>query len=149
MSTMHEQKVTGLLGLALRANKLAVGSDLVADMATSGKMRVLLISADAGAAIKRDAAFFARKANVPMLTLPCDKLALGKALGRSACAICALSDIGFAASVAKQLADISPENTEASEILSAKNIRIQSRKGKKSAKAEIKQGNENSVQIKR
>lgn len=121
--------VTGLLGLAFRAGKLAAGSDLVAEMVGAGKTRVLFLSADAGAAVKRDGAFLAQKARVPLMTLPCDKMALGRALGRPSCAICALSDIGFAASAAKKLAALSEENSAACALLTQKETRIRSRKG--------------------
>lgn len=132
---MANDPVLGTLGLAKRAGKLALGDDMARELCEMGKARCVLVACDAGGSTAKKAALSAERANIPCITLPQDRAALGGALGREGCAVCALGDIGLAASVAKRLAEIDPQYAEAAEKLSAKNTRIQSRKGKKKQSA--------------
>ena len=45
-------------------------------------------------------------------TIPADKDALGRALGRSSCAMAAVTDVGFADAIVKKLAVMDPEHYE-------------------------------------
>ena len=64
---------------------------------------------DAGPSSQRRAFSFAQTGACLCLTLPADKDALGRSLGRSSVAMCAVTDIGFAGAIAKKLAAMEPE----------------------------------------
>ncbi len=132
---MTDNGILSLLGLAKRAGKLAAGDDPVHELAQDGVIRAVLLASDAGAASSRQAAFTAGKEGVPLLTLPVTKAELGGALGRQSCALCALSDSGFAAKAAEKLAAADPSFAEAAKALAEKHARIQSRRGIKKQRA--------------
>lgn len=127
---MANDSVCGLLGLALRASRLAVGDDPVHDLLGAGKARAVFLASDAGAGIVKKIARKTQEAGVPLLTLSETRAELGSALGRASCAVCATGDIGFAASAAKKLAPLSEENAAAAALLGKKNTRIQERRAK-------------------
>ncbi len=122
--------VLGVLGLALRAGRLAIGDEPVHDLLALGKARCLFIASDAGSGIVRKIRRLAEEKQVVVLTLPQTKAELGFALGRASCAVCATSDSGFAASAAKKLSDIDDSFTEAAAALQKKHERLLSRRNK-------------------
>lgn len=128
---MTDNGICSLLGLAKRAGKLAAGDEPVRELARTGVMRVVLLASDAGAAVSRQARFLAERAGVPLLTLPVTGAELGGALGRKICAVCALSDSGFAAKAAEKLAAVDETAREAAEVLAKSHARFQARKGTK------------------
>ncbi len=133
-------EVCGLLGLALRAGKLVLGDDPVSDLIKTGHARALFLASDAGDAIRRKAGRLAGEREVPVLAVGATKAELGAALGRASCALCAVSDMGFAAAAAAKLSALSPENAQAAELLRQKNERMQARKArpkKKGAGAKV------------
>lgn len=93
-----------LLGLALRGNNLAVGEEPVAEACKTGRARLVLTAADAAPNSADRAGRMAENGGVPWVRLPWDKAALGAALGRSLCAVAALTDRGLAAALAEKLA---------------------------------------------
>ncbi|MCI7126329.1 MAG: ribosomal L7Ae/L30e/S12e/Gadd45 family protein [Agathobaculum sp.] len=131
---MANDPVLGLIGLMRRAGKLAYGDELVREMCQSGKARCVFTAADAGASTAKKAAQYAQKAGVPCVTLPQGKEALGAAIGRSGCALCASSEIGMAAAAVGRLAAGDASYAAAAAQLADKNARIQARKGKKKRK---------------
>lgn len=92
------EKALRLLGLARRARLLEVGEEPTVILCRSGKARLLLVAADAGEHTFRRAENLCRAGKPPMLKAPFTKAALGSALGCNACALCAFSDAGLAAS---------------------------------------------------
>ena len=60
------------------------------------KARVILIAEDAAAASVRRAKAFADAGSCLYLTIPAGKDDLGRCLGRTSCAMAAVTDIGFA-----------------------------------------------------
>lgn len=137
---MTDNGICSLLGLAKRAGKLAAGDEPVRELARSGVMRVVLLAADAGAAVSRQARFLAERAEVPLLTLPVTGAELGGALGRKTCAVCALSDSGFAAKAAEKLAAIDETARPAAETLAKSHARFQARKGTKKHRQPVAAG---------
>lgn len=126
---MHD--ILSLIGLCLRAGKLVCGDDMVAAAVDGGEARLLLLAQDAGAGIRRKAAYFAQK-GTPVITLTgCSAEEIGAALGRRPTAICCMTDIGFAASAAKKAAEKDEAYAQTAVLLSDKNKRIQSRRGLK------------------
>lgn len=128
---MTNDPVLQLLGLARRAGKLAFGDELVREACADKKARCVLIAADAGASTAKKAAFYAQSANVPAVTLPHSKDALGAAIGKNGCAVCAVTDIGLAAAALQKLAAADAAYAPLAAQIAEKNTRIQSRRGKK------------------
>ena len=128
---MASDPCLGMLGLARRAGKLAFGDELVRQLCAEHKARCVLVAADAGESTAKKAALYAARVSIPCITLPHDKETLGAAIGKNGCAVCALSDIGMAAAAIGKLAAQHPEYAEAAAQLDEKNVRIQSRRGKK------------------
>ena len=131
---MANDPVLGMLGLARRAGKMAFGDDLVREMCAARKARCVFVASDAGVSIAKKAAQYAQRANVPCVTLPHDKDALGAAIGKNGCAVCAVSDIGMANAAVQKLAGMNGTYAAQAEMLADKNTRIQSRRGKKKQK---------------
>ena len=131
---MANDPVLRMLGLARRAGKLAYGDELVREVCFAHKVRCVFLAGDAGASTAKKGAFYAEKANVPCVQLPHGKIELGTAVGKSGCAIVAVTDIGLASSAVEKLASEHEEYAETAKLLSEKNARIQSRKGIKKQK---------------
>ena len=98
-------KVLGLLGLAKRAGKLEVGEEPTGAAARAKDARLLLIASDAADNSCRRLRHFADAGACLYAKLPCTKDELGSALGRTSCAMVAVTDVGFAEAVAKKLAE--------------------------------------------
>lgn len=119
----------GLIGLALRAGKLAVGEEPCALACRARDCRLLLLASDAGAATLRRAQRMAEEGQCLTLTLPWDRETLGGALGRNVCAVAALTDLGLAQAVAGKLAAAdAPRYGETAERLAVKAQRAQQRR---------------------
>lgn len=124
--------IPSLLGLALRAGRLAVGEEAVGAACRCHKGYLLLLASDAADNTIRRANHFSQAGKTICLTVPLSKEELGSGLGRSACAMLALTDVGFAASVAQQLAKADPETYgPAWEALSHKATRVKKRREEK------------------
>lgn len=98
-----------LLGLALKAGRLAIGEEPVGAAARARKAKLLILASDAAPNTVRRAAHFGEAGNVLFLTTPFTKAELGFAVGRSSCAMMAFTDPGFAASFTKKLEALDPE----------------------------------------
>ena len=94
--------VLHLLGLARKGGNLALGEAPVKEALERKTARLLLVAADAADNTKDQAVRLAGK--TPCLEVPWTKEELGAALGRSACALLALTDAGLAGAVAGGLA---------------------------------------------
>ena len=123
------EHILSTLGLALRAGSVAVGEEPVGAAARARKARVIFTAQDAAASSVRRANSFARAGSCLCLTIPADKDALGRALGRTSCAMCAVTDIGFAQSLVQKLAAADPaQYGPAAEALAVKAKRARERK---------------------
>ena len=97
--------IAPLLGMALRAGRLAVGEEPVGAASRSHKAYLLLLASDAADnTIRRANHFTQAGTNTICLTIPMTKEELGGCLGRASCAMLAVTDVGFAAAVAERLA---------------------------------------------
>ncbi len=92
------EKALRMLGLARRARLLDVGEEPVVILCRSGKARLLIVASDAGEHTVRRAEHLCRDGKPALFRAPFTKDELGAALGCNACALCAFSDAGFAAS---------------------------------------------------
>lgn len=95
---MSEPHLT-LLGLALRAGKLAVGMDTARQALAAGRATALLAAADLGGAALREITVLSEKHGVPLIRLPDTKQQLGAVLRRGTPGVLALTDAGFTESL--------------------------------------------------
>ena len=102
-------KVLGLLGLAKKAGQLEVGEEPTGAAARARDARLLLIASDAADNSCRRLKHFADAGACLYVKLPCTKDELGSALGRTSCAMAAVTDVGFAEAIAAKLAEDDPE----------------------------------------
>ncbi|MDO4812425.1 MAG: 50S ribosomal protein L7 [Eubacteriales bacterium] len=98
-------KILNLLGLAKKAGKLEVGEEPTGAAARAKDARLLLIASDAADNSFRRLRHFADAGACLYAKLPCTKDELGRAVGRTSCAMVAVTDIGFAEAVAGKLAE--------------------------------------------
>ena len=97
--------LSSLLGLALRAGRLAVGEEPVGTASRSHKAYLLLLASDAADnTIRRARHYTQTGTNTICRTIPMTKEELGVCLGRASCAMLAVTDVGFAAALAERLA---------------------------------------------
>lgn len=106
---MPDDPVLHLLGLAKKAGRLEIGEEPVGAACRARQAKLLLLAADAAPNTRRRAAHFGETGNVLWLETPFDKGELGLILGRSSCAMLALTDAGFSAAVVEKLAARDPD----------------------------------------
>ena len=123
------EQILSTLGLALRAGSVAVGEEPVGSAARAKHARLILVASDAAPGSVRRAFAFAQTGACLCLVIPAEKAALGRALGRTSCAMCAVTDIGFAQSLVQKLAAADPaQYGPAAEALAVKAKRARERK---------------------
>ena len=108
---MSNDPILHLLGLAKKAGRLEIGEEPVGAACRARQAKLLLLAADAAPNTRRRASHFGETGNVLWLDAPFDKAQLGFILGRSSCAMLALTDAGFSAAVVEKLAARDPINT--------------------------------------
>ena len=101
--------ILSFLGLIYRAGRLAVGEEPVGAAARAHKAYLLLLASDAADNTIRRADHFCQAGKTVRLIVPWTRPELGGAVGRTACAMMAVSDIGSAAALAEKLAARDPE----------------------------------------
>lgn len=106
---MSNDPVLHLLGLAKKAGRLEIGEEPVGAACRSRQAKLVLLAADAAPNTRRRTAHFGEAGNVLWLETPFTKEELGFILGRSSCAMVALTDAGFGAAVMEKLAARDPE----------------------------------------
>ena len=123
------EHILSMLGLALMAGRVEVGEDPVGAAARAKKARVIFVAQDAAPSSVRRAQSFARTGSTLCVTLPAGKDTLGRSLGRTSVAMCAVTDIGFAESLVKKLAALDSETyQDAADTLAVKAKRARERK---------------------
>ena len=126
--------VTHLLGIARKAGRVEVGEEPAGSAARSGHARVILVACDAADNSVRRAAHFAEGAKIPWLHTPLSKEEMGGAVGRTSCAMLAVTDFGLAAAIAGKLAAADPERySEAAAALDGKAAKALQRQREKRA----------------
>ena len=123
------ENILSLLGLAKKAGRLEVGEEPVGSAARAHDARLILLASDAADNTVRRAKHFAEAGACLCAGIPASKEELGSAVGRTSCAMLALTDIGFAEAVAKKLASADAERYgEIARKLSVKAARAAERK---------------------
>lgn len=110
-----------LVGLAKRAGQLEAGDEPVGAACRARSCRLILVAQDAADNTYRRVRHFADAGACLWLSVPYGKEELGAAVGRTSCAMVAVTGIGFAGAIAEKLAQADPEKyAAAAEKLSAK-----------------------------
>lgn len=95
---------------------------------------MLLLAADAAEGTRRRCEHFAQAGDCLWLQLPFTKAELGRALGRTAVAIAAVTDVGLAAALLHRLAELDPEQyADAADRMDVKARRAAERRAEQAA----------------
>ena len=106
---MVNNNILNMLGLALRAGRLEVGEEPVGAVCRARDCRLIIVARDAADNTFRRVRHFADAGQCLWISVPFTKDELGGAVGRTSCAMLAVTDIGFAESIAKKLAAVDSE----------------------------------------
>lgn len=139
---MDNHHILSMLGLCQRGGRLAVGEEPVDAVVRARDARLLLLASDAADNTRRRCRHFAEIGDCLWLTLPFTKAELGQAVGRSAAAVVAVTDVGLAANIAHRLADLNPQvYSDAAQRLDIKAKRAAERKAEQLAhEKNVRQG---------
>ncbi len=105
---MELHKALNLLSLARKGRRIEVGEEPVGAAARAGKARLIVVACDASPHTVRRVQGFVAGTKQPWLQIPFDKDQLGQSVGRTACAVAALTDAALALAFVKALD--APEN---------------------------------------
>ena len=97
------------LAAELEAGRIALGEHDAGAAARAGRACLLLLAQDASDNARKRAEGFAHAAQAPLLRLPYTKQALSDRLGKTGCAIAAVTDPGLAKAFVSALAQANPE----------------------------------------
>lgn len=132
------EHILSMIGLAKKAGQVAIGEEPVGSAARAKDARVILVAQDAAAGSVRRAMSFGQTGACLCLTVPFDKDRLGRALGRTSCAMAAITDIGFAEAIVKKLAALDPERyAPAAQRLEVKALRAAQRRAEQASMKRI------------
>ena len=122
----------GIIGLAFRAGKLAVGDKAVSEAVRDKRARLICTAKDAGERVRNSARQAPKRCNGLYADTPISRTQLGQVLGLSDCGVIAFLDPGLAWSFADKLAKADREQYGALETeLKARKDRAEKRKAKK------------------
>ena len=135
-------KALNYLSLARKGGMAELGEEPVGAITRSGKGYLVIVASDASDHTWRRAKSFVAGTDQQCVRVPFTKEELGGAVGRTACAMMAVTDIGFAESIAKKLAAVDPEKyTETARQLSVKAQRAAQRRAEqRSHEKNVRQG---------
>lgn len=134
-----EDKALGLLGLMRRALSVEIGTDNAIDAVHAGRAKLLVLSADIADNARRKAENAVNGRRVLLLPLHYTRGELAASLGVSDCSMVAVTDIGFAAALTKELAAKLPDRYgPVAETIGARREKNQRRKKEKAARLDSK-----------
>ena len=108
--TKKQSRIDTMLGFAMRAGKLILGTDLVCRAMPSGKVKLCVIASGASAPTKKKLTTKSEFYSIPKVFIEKTPEALGALLGKShPTAAVAVTDAGFASEIIK--AAEMPEST--------------------------------------
>ena len=105
-------KARNYLALARKGGMAELGEEPVGAAARAGKAYVILVASDAGDHTWRRAKAFAAGTDQQAIRLPYTKDELGMAIGRSALAIAAITDVQMALALAASLPQVPAESLQ-------------------------------------
>ncbi len=103
-------KFWGMVSLAMRAGKLAVGEDKATQVVRAGKACLLILAEDAGYNTEKKVTDMAAFRHISVLR-PADRVRIGQAIGKKFAVVLAVTDAGFA----HQLSLLFSQKTESDE----------------------------------
>ena len=101
-------RVLGLLGMMRRASAIAPGEDRASEAVSQGKAKLLLLASDAGEKTETRADRMLEGRSARKIVLPFSREETGAAIGLGSCVMIAVTDLGFARSLAEKLAEEDP-----------------------------------------
>ena len=104
------RRLCGLLGLARRAGKLAVGASAVERLVHGGEKPLVVLASDAGASLRGSVERWEPVEGVVADILTSDEMA--EAMGRQKLAVMAVADPGFVRGILKNLKPDEPERPD-------------------------------------
>jgi len=104
------RSLCGLLGLARRAGKLAVGASAVERLVHGGEKPLVVLASDAGASLRGSVERWEPVEGVVADILTSDEMA--EAMGRQKLAVMAVADPGFVRGILKNLKPDEPERPD-------------------------------------
>lgn len=134
-------KILGILGICKKAGKISAGADVTFEALEDCKARLVVFSSDASTKTTRRFMEKCKVLGVPYVKLDADKEALGLAVSRSMCSVCAVLDLGLANSIAKHLPTEDKDNVLVADKLELKlkrkNERLENQKDPNYVKKEV------------
>ena len=138
-------KALNYLALARKGGMAELGEEPVGGAARAGKAYVILVASDAGDHTWRRAKAFAAGTDQQAIRLPYTKDELGMAIGRSALAIAAITDVQMALALAASLPQAPAESLQ---ILQQKADKAKKRQAEaKAHKKNVRIGKKKYVQV--
>lgn len=98
---MINNKILGLIGLAMKAGKVSFGSDSVEENILKKKIKLVILSEDSSDRTKNKFVNICEKYNIPII-IDGDIESLSKSIGKNNKAILGIKDINFADSIQKK-----------------------------------------------
>ncbi len=98
-----------LVGLAKRGGNLEAGEEPVGAAARARDARVILVASDAAENTYRRVRHYADAGQCIWLSVPYTKDEMGESIGRTSCAMVAITDIGLASAIVSTLAEKDPD----------------------------------------
>lgn len=137
-----DSRILHLIGLAKRAGQLEAGDEPVGAACRARACRVILVARDAADNTLRRVRHFADTGQCLWLPIPYGKDELGAAVGRTSCAMAAVTEIGFASAIVGRLAQEDGETYgAAAEKLAAKAEKaMQRRREQRSHERNVRRG---------
>lgn len=98
----NSTRLVGMLGFAMRAGKVTIGTDAVFLAMRNKKIRLVLVAADASEATVRRVGYKCEFYELPLMQVGIDGAELGRMLGKTyAPAVIGITDEGFAKEIQK------------------------------------------------
>ncbi len=94
-------KVNGLIRLAMKAGKLAVGDGRATEQARKNKAFLIIVSNDASDNTAKKYMNMSKYHKLPIITLDIDRYEFGKMIGREYTVVASVCDKGFADGIVK------------------------------------------------
>ena len=102
MENKNNQRLYGMLGFAMRAGKLIIGTNLVCRAMPTGRVKLVLVSAFASDATKKKLFGKSEYYSISAIEVDIDTASLGYLLGKSySPAVVAVTDDSFAEEIKK------------------------------------------------
>lgn len=98
---MINNNILGLIGLAMKAGKVAFGADSVEESISKKKIKLVIVSEDSSERTKSKFLKICEKYNIPII-VDGNIESLSKAIGKNNKAIIGIKDINFANSIQKK-----------------------------------------------